>query len=164
VWPLFAAALLAITAACSDERSDPASTPPTKPVAPSATPIPAAQAAPATPETPAPASAPAAPPAAAADGKALYETFCVTCHGLQGKGDGPAAAALDPKPRDFTSGEFKFDPSGDGKTGEPEDLVEVVKNGAAKYGGSPNMALWGPVLSEAQIQAIVQYVKSFSKP
>lgn len=36
-------------------------------------------------------------------GKTLFATNCVACHGAQGRGDGPAAAALTPKPRNFTS-------------------------------------------------------------
>ncbi|MEK6572509.1 MAG: cytochrome c, partial [Bacteroidota bacterium] len=41
-------------------------------------------------------------------GKALYEKYCSTCHGLEGKGEGAAAVYLSPKPRDFTEGIFKF--------------------------------------------------------
>jgi mono/diheme cytochrome c family protein len=37
-----------------------------------------------------------------ARGKVLYVQTCVTCHGLEGKGDGPAGLSLNPKPRDFT--------------------------------------------------------------
>ncbi len=36
-------------------------------------------------------------------GKKLFTTICVTCHGADGKGDGPSAATLNPKPRNFTS-------------------------------------------------------------
>jgi mono/diheme cytochrome c family protein len=42
-------------------------------------------------------------PKMAARGKELFQTNCASCHGPQGRGDGPAAAALNPKPRNFTS-------------------------------------------------------------
>lgn len=35
-------------------------------------------------------------------GKLLFLRQCMTCHGISGKGDGPEAAGLDPKPGDFT--------------------------------------------------------------
>ena len=38
-------------------------------------------------------------------GKNLFTTICVSCHGADGKGDGPSAASLNPKPRNFTSKE-----------------------------------------------------------
>jgi len=41
------------------------------------------------------------------EGKASYEMNCAACHGDAGKGDGPAGAALDPKPRDLVKGAFK---------------------------------------------------------
>jgi mono/diheme cytochrome c family protein len=163
---LAAAALGAV--ACSDDsgQQQQQSPPPAQQQPPSAPP--AATPPPATTPPPAPppptgAPAPAAGgPAGATDGKAIYTTYCVTCHGPEGKGDGPGAAALDPKPRNFTSDEFKFDANGDGKPGEPADLVEVVKNGAGKYGGSPLMAPWGAALNPQQIEAVVAYVKSLS--
>jgi mono/diheme cytochrome c family protein len=37
-------------------------------------------------------------------GKALYAQTCATCHGPEGKGDGPGGAGLNPKPRNFTQG------------------------------------------------------------
>ena len=48
----------------------------------------------------------------AAAGKKSAETNCVTCHGASGKGDGVAAAALNPKPADWTSAKVKADPDG----------------------------------------------------
>ncbi len=58
-----------------------------------------------------PAEAAAAKPAAdhAAEAAALYTTRCVTCHGVAGKGDGPAGAALTPKARDFTDAKWQAD-------------------------------------------------------
>jgi caa(3)-type oxidase subunit IV len=40
-----------------------------------------------------------------AHGKELFQVQCIACHGPEGKGDGPAAAALNPHPRNFTSAE-----------------------------------------------------------
>ena len=41
-------------------------------------------------------------------GKAVYDAHCVECHGAAGKGDGPSAAYLAPRPRDFTTGKYKI--------------------------------------------------------
>jgi len=43
-----------------------------------------------------------------AKGKALFATNCASCHGPQGFGDGPASAALNPKPRNFHEGYFRY--------------------------------------------------------
>lgn len=40
-----------------------------------------------------------------AKGKELFKTNCSSCHGENGLGDGPGAAALNPKPRNFTQKE-----------------------------------------------------------
>ena len=50
--------------------------------------------------------------ASVAAGKKSAETNCVTCHGASGKGDGVAAAALNPKPADWTSAKVKADADG----------------------------------------------------
>ena len=50
--------------------------------------------------------------ASVAAGKKSAETNCVTCHGASGKGDGVAAAALNPKPADWTSAKLKGEADG----------------------------------------------------
>lgn len=42
-------------------------------------------------------------PVSTKNGKTLYTSYCTPCHGDKGKGDGAAAAALNPKPADHTS-------------------------------------------------------------
>lgn len=43
-----------------------------------------------------------------AEGKEVFTANCVPCHGADGRGDGPRAAGLNPPPRNYTSGVFKF--------------------------------------------------------
>lgn len=106
------------------------------------------------------AEATAATTAAASNaGSSAYGMYCVTCHGATGKGDGVAAAALNPKPADFSAGAFKYDANGNGTKGEVDDIKAIVRDGAAKHGGSPLMAPW-PMLSADQLQAVAEYVKS----
>ena len=94
--------------------------------------------------------------AALAKGKASYTTFCVMCHGETGDGKGAMASALDPGPRDFTTGDFKYG-------GTDQDIFDVISNGAASKGGSPLMAAWGAVISEEDRWAIVKYVRTLKK-
>ncbi len=101
--------------------------------------------------------------AQAETGKELFiKTNCNSCHGMEGKGDGPIAAALDPKPRNYTVGDFKFDANKDGTPGGDEDLALVIKNGAQPYGGSA-MMMPNPTLSEADVKLLVTYIRSLKK-
>ena len=105
---------------------------------------------------------PSAALADAAAGKAPYDTNCMSCHGPTGKGDGPVGAVLNPPPRDFSKGDFKFDTDGDSKPGTDTDLTNVIKKGANAYGGSALMAPW-PALSDGEIQNIVAYIRSLKQ-
>ena len=98
----------------------------------------------------------------AAAGKALYDVNCLSCHGATGKGDGPVGAVLDPKPRDFSTGDFAFDTDADGAKGTDADLLNVVTNGATAYGGSALMAPW-PALSDADKANVVAFVQSLKQ-
>lgn len=139
-------AVLFSLAACGSKESPPA----TPPAAPST-------------EAAATAAAPVAAATTAAvggaDGARIYKMNCSTCHGPEGKGDGVAAAALNPRPADFTVGAFKYDTNGDGTPGGIEDIKAIIHDGAAKHGGSPLMAPW-PLLSDEQLQAVAEYVKA----
>ena len=95
-------------------------------------------------------------PAALADGASDYATYCATCHGASGAGDGAVAASLDPKPADFTTAEFWTGRS-------DEDVKKAIADGGAAIGKSPRMAAYGAMLSAEQIDAMVVYLKTMKK-
>ncbi len=114
----------------------------------------------AAPAAEAPAAAPAPAVAANLDaGKKIFTAYCVTCHGVKGKGDGPAAGGLNPKPADFADGKFKYDTNGNGKPGDVEDIMAIAHDGAAKHGGSPLMTPW-PMIKPDDLRAVAEYIKS----
>ena len=97
----------------------------------------------------------AAGPSRAADsakGQEIYTTFCATCHGPTGLGDGIAAAALDPKPRDLSSAAIL-----EGYT--DEYLVNVITNGGAAVGKSPMMTAWAGIISPEDIDNVVAHIR-----
>lgn len=147
VAPMLMVCAIALTA-CSRQESEPPTTGQDPAASPSASPPPATTA------TPGDSAAAAAP-----SGAQVYQTYCVTCHGAKGAGDGPAAAGLNPKPASFATSSFRLDANGNGQPGEVEDIKAVARDGAAKYGGSPLMAPWA-MLSEQQLTAVAEHVKS----
>jgi cytochrome c oxidase cbb3-type subunit 3 len=89
----------------------------------------------------------------AEQGKKLYGQFCASCHGQSGKGDGAAAAALNPKPRDHTDRDYMSKLS-------DADMLKVIKNGGASVGKSPLMPPWGGSLKDDQIQDVIAYIRT----
>ena len=83
---------------------------------------------------PAPAPTPAAEPAGdpVAEAMGLFEDRCAVCHGLSGKGDGDGSAALDPKPRDFTSTEWQAEVTDD-------HLKKIIVYGGLAVGKAATM-------------------------
>lgn len=104
------------------------------------------------PDRPAAEPTPATSPAAV-DGKAVYETRCSPCHGMGGAGDGPAAAAIEPKPRNFRDPAFWA-----GRTAE--QLRMVVRQGRP----GTMMAPFAGILSDREIEAVVGYIETFRRP
>lgn len=88
----------------------------------------------------------------AAKGKETFQTTCAACHGAEGKGDGVAAAALDPKPRNLSDAAYV-------STLTDEHLYKVISEGGASVGLSPMMAAWGGTLSEQDIWNVIAYLR-----
>jgi mono/diheme cytochrome c family protein len=91
-------------------------------------------------------------------GKNVYDAHCVECHGDMGRGDGPSAAYVTPRPRDFTSGKYKIRSTESGSVPTDDDLMQSVRQGL--YGTS--MPAWARILSDAEIADVVAYIKGLS--
>jgi cytochrome c oxidase cbb3-type subunit 2 len=91
-----------------------------------------------------------------AEGQRVYARYCVGCHGETGNGKGPAARLLVVKPRDFTSGVFKFRSTPTGTLPTDEDLYRTLTRGVYRT----SMPDWG-LLAERERLALVQYIKTF---
>ena len=87
-----------------------------------------------------------------AKGKEKFELICASCHGPGGKGDGPAAAALDPKPRDLSDPAYV-------STLTDDHIFKTVKEGGASVGKSPLMPAWGGTLTDDDIWNVIAYVR-----
>src|SRR3989304_8356164 len=87
-------------------------------------------------------------------GKDIYSTFCSSCHGVKGDGQGPAAENLvGVKQRNFASKDFVIE-------GREEEIRQTIFEGAAKaFHGPPYMPARNNTLSRQQIQDVVEYLK-----
>ncbi len=87
-------------------------------------------------------------------GKALFETHCAPCHGDKGNGSGPLAQYVQPKPRDLTSGIFKYRATR-GPIPSDTDLLQTMKVGIP----GTSMPGWD-LLSLNDWKSILSYVKT----
>lgn len=90
------------------------------------------------------------PATGGASGQAVFVTNCATCHGEDGRGNGPAAVGLEPPPADLSDATWT---TGDGS-------LEAIRNTIEN--GSPGTAMiaWKGTLTEAQIDAVARHVHS----
>ncbi len=89
-------------------------------------------------------------------GRRVYDVYCIGCHGTEGKGDGPAAEFLNPKPRNFVNEDYKFFHFGEPPPLPLDESLEItVRNGVP---GSSMPA--HPLLADQEIKDVVTYIKS----
>ena len=136
---------LLVALACGGEGQAPA---------PDAAPSPATATATAT--APAPAAA-AGGEAASAEAEQIFTTRCVTCHGPQGAGDGPASAGLTPRPRNLQ------DPAWQASVTDAH-IEQIVQYGGAAVGRSPAMPANPDLMSKPEVvTALRAYVRGLAE-
>lgn len=87
----------------------------------------------------------------------IFTTRCATCHGVDGKGTGPAAQALNPKPRDYTDANWQ-------KSVTDEQIATTIVKGGAAMGKSPLMTA-NPDLEQQPVvvEGLVKIVRGFAE-
>jgi cytochrome c553 len=106
-------------------------------------------------------SAPAGDTASGADAKAqaaaIWESRCAPCHGMEGRGDGPGAAALKPRPINFHLRNWQ-------KTVTNDQIAKAIVEGGGAVGLSDQMAA-NPDLEDEPgiVKALVAHVRELGK-
>ena len=92
-------------------------------------------------------------------GKVTYDRWCSECHGLDGDGNGSAAGYMLPRPRDFTLALYNIRTTASGELPTDDDLLRAINMGAPGTAMPP----WEDVLTDEEKDALVQYIKTFSR-
>ena len=89
--------------------------------------------------------------------QAMFNTVCVMCHGADGTGTGPAAATLNPRPRNYT------DPAWQAMVTD-DQIKEIILKGGVNLGKSPAMPS-NPMLRERPevLDGLVKIIRGFGK-
>jgi mono/diheme cytochrome c family protein len=89
--------------------------------------------------------------------RGLYREHCVHCHGVTGDGKGPTAQFLNPYPRDYRLGKFKFKSTPSATPPTHEDLRLIL------YNGIPDTAMPSfKLIPGDELEALIQYVRYLS--
>ena len=92
-----------------------------------------------------------------AEAREIFRVRCVTCHGTDGTGSGPGAAALNPKPRNYA------DPVWQQAT-KDEDIKNIIIVGGAAVGKSPGMPSNPDLRDKPEVvNGLLEIVRSFGK-
>ena len=110
-----------------------------------------------------------APRTSATSGKEMYMAYCATCHGREGKGDGPVAGALKMPPTDLTL----LSERNHGRFPSVQVVNAITGSARVAAHGSQEMPIWGPIFlamghqheSEARLRVanLTNYVKSLQR-
>lgn len=84
-------------------------------------------------------------------GKEIYIKYCLTCHGEEGKGDGPASASLDPKPEKLNVNQAELTDA---------YLYWRISEGGSMEPFKSGMPPWKAILSEEQIFQILTFLRT----
>jgi mono/diheme cytochrome c family protein len=87
-------------------------------------------------------------------GRTLFQAHCASCHGASGRGDSWRARLLFLRPGNLASPAMASLPD--------QYLADVIRHGGATF-GKPGMPSFGFVLSDAEIEAVIQYVRSLPR-
>lgn len=89
------------------------------------------------------------------EARQLFDTVCAACHGKTGAGDGPAAATLDPKPRNYSDPEWQA-------TTTDEEIAAIIVKGGAGVGKSPMMPAQMQLANKPEVvNELVKIIRSF---
>ncbi len=82
-----------------------------------------------------------------------FQSYCASCHGPEGKGDGMLADILDVKPRNLSDAAIMAAKS-------DAHLFKVIKDGGASVGLSENMTPFNEQMSDEEIKNVIKYIRS----
>lgn len=82
------------------------------------------------------------------DGKMIFKSRCILCHGIKGEGDGRLSKVINnPPPADLTASRL------------PASYLKlIIANGGQGVGRSPKMPPWGDLMADNEISAVIEYI------